>query len=106
MLGIYLDNVMPRESGMQKPLSFGFSYLKASYWDFFDLCVCKKRETQRKYVMLRDAAKRRAELEDHDFQKFETRYMPERNFEPPEPMFQQLERKRRFLKILDLKKQY
>jgi hypothetical protein len=37
-IGIYLDNVMPRESGMQKPISFGFSYLKASYWDFFDLC--------------------------------------------------------------------
>lgn len=37
-IGIYLDNVMPRESGMQKPISFGFSYLRASYWDFFDLC--------------------------------------------------------------------
>ena len=38
LLGIYLDHVMPRETGMQKPLSFGFSYLRASYWDFFDLC--------------------------------------------------------------------
>ena len=84
ILGIYLDNVMPRESGMQKPLSFGFSYLRASYWDFFDLCQCKKRKTQHKYLYLRDAAKRKAELEDHDFLTFETKYMREDNFEAPD----------------------
>ncbi len=62
MIGIYVDNVMPRESGMQKPFSYGFSYLRASYWDFFDLCYCKKRKSSHKYIFLRDAAKRKAEL--------------------------------------------
>jgi hypothetical protein len=104
VIGIYVDNVIPRESGMQKPLSYGFSYLRASYWDFFDLCSCKKRKSSQKYIFLRDAAKRKAELEDHDFESFETKYMRPENFEAPDITLQALEKKRRFLKILDLKK--
>jgi hypothetical protein len=55
---------------------------------------------------LRDAAKRKAELEDHDFYSFETKYIKPSNFEAPEISMQMLEKKRRFLKILDLQKQY
>jgi hypothetical protein len=80
--------------------------LRASYWDFFDLCTCKKRKSSQKYLYLRDAAKRKAELEDHDFYNFETKYIRPENFEAPDISMQMLEKKRRFLKILDLQKQY
>jgi ABC-type glutathione transport system ATPase component len=83
-----------------------FNYFKASYWDFFELCSCKKRPPGYKFTNLKNAEKRRAELEGHDVNMFETKYIKPENFEAPDIALLELEKKRRFLKLEDLKKEY
>lgn len=38
LLGIYIDNIMPRKTGMQKPWYFICDMVTPSYWDCFNLC--------------------------------------------------------------------
>jgi len=98
--------VIPRQTGMQRPFSYMFSYFRASYWDFFELCSFSKRHRGYKFTNLKNTERRRAELENHDPQLFETKYIKPENFEAPDATLLQLEKKRRFLKIEDLRKEY
>lgn len=91
---------------MQRPFSYMFSYFRASYWDFFELCLFRKRHRGYKFTNLKNTERRRAELENHDPQLFETKYIKPENFEAPDGTLLQMEKKRRFLKIEDLKKEY
>jgi hypothetical protein len=61
-----------------------FNYFRASYWDFFDLCTLKKRPNGYKFTNLKNTERRRAELESHDPQRFETKYIKPENFEAPD----------------------
>ena len=67
IVGIYLDNVMPRQTGMQRPFSYMFNWFRASYWDFFELCTaCSKRPKGYKFSNLKNKERRHAELNNHD----------------------------------------
>ena len=51
IVGIYIDNIFPRKTGMQKPWSYVCDMITPSYWDCFNLCRRNKRirgETDRK----------------------------------------------------------
>jgi len=82
IFGIYLDNIMPRDSGQQKHWTYIFHFVKASYWDCFDLCR-KKVKTQ-EYTELKtfDTGSRK-DVEAPDLE-FETKYIARENFEDPE----------------------
>lgn len=83
-----------------------FSYFRASYWDFFELFTCNKRQKGYKFTNLRNSARRRAELESHDPKFFETKFINPENFEVPDVALLEMEKKRRFLKIENLRKAY
>ena len=57
-----------------------FSYFRASYWDFFDLCIFSKRHKGYKFTNLKNTERRRGELENHDPLSFETKYIKPENF--------------------------
>jgi hypothetical protein len=38
IVGIYIDNIFPRKTGMQKPWSYVCDMITPSYWDCFNLC--------------------------------------------------------------------
>ena len=70
------------------------------------MCSFSKRHRGYKFTNLKNTERRRAELENHDPQLFETKYIKPENFEAPDGTLLQMEKKRRFLKIEDLKKEY
>jgi len=38
LIGIYIDNIFPREIGMQRSWHYVCDWLTPTYWDCFDIC--------------------------------------------------------------------
>jgi len=51
LVGIYIDNIVPRKTGMQKSWTYICDMITPSYWDCFNLCRRNRRgirESERK----------------------------------------------------------
>jgi ATP-binding cassette subfamily A (ABC1) protein 3 len=120
LLGIYIDNVWPREVGVRRSPFYVCDMLTPTYWDCFNLCRSGNKKSavelreeyannafknRKSFRMLQLKNKGEEQPEAFDT-KFETKYIRPQNFEPPD--FAQLKKEQdlRFLKIQDLKKEY
>ena len=81
MLGIYLDNIMPRESGQQRHWAYPMYFFKASYWDCFDLC---KKNNRAGYDQLKTLEPKKVVDAENILEAFETKYIKKENFEEPD----------------------
>ena len=119
LIGIYIDNVFPREIGMRRNCCYVCDWLTPTYWDCFNLC---RRGDKKTAVELREEYANNAFKNRKSFRmftslkstdtadtydtKFETKYIRPKNFEPPDITQLEKEQNLRFLKIQDLRKTY
>lgn len=45
-IGIYIDNIFPRQTGMQKPWTYVCDMITPTYWDCFNLCRRNSRKSR------------------------------------------------------------
>lgn len=113
IVGIYIDNIFPRKTGMQKPWSYVCDMITPSYWDCFNLCRRSKKyraETDRKIRHFnakgyKSYKQMKAALEGRQIETdFETKYIKPLNFEPPDISLIEQEKTRKYLRVQDLVK--
>lgn len=97
ILGIYIDNIMPRATGTQRHWFYPCDWMTPTYWDCFHICrrgdkksvIEMRQEYQENTFKARKGAFSSKKLifgqeiekeEDYDF---ETKFMREENFEKP-----------------------
>lgn len=113
IVGIYIDNIFPRKTGMQKPWSYVCDMITPSYWDCFNLCRRSKKyhaETDRKIRHFnakgyKSYKQMKAALEGRQIETdFETKYIKPLNFEQPDVSLIEQEKTRKYLRVQDLVK--
>ena len=123
LLGIYIDNVWPREVGVRRSPFYVCDMLTPTYWDCFNLCRSGNKKTavqlreeyannafknRKSFRMLQVKNKGEEQPEAFDT-TFETKYVRRpQNVEPPDfaCLKKESEPRQPFLKIQDLKKEY
>ena len=124
ILGIYIDNVIPRATGTQRHWFYPCDWLTPTYWDCFNLCrrgdrksVIEMRQeyqentfkarkgmfSSKKLLIEDDQAALKDEEVDNEF---ETKYIAKENFEAPGVNQVNLEKDQKLLKIHDLAKTF
>ena len=97
LLGIYIDNVMPRATGTQRHWFYPCDWLTPTYWDCLNLCrrgdrksvIEMRQEYQENTFKARKGAfsskKLIFEQEEQEIEEdFETKYIDPENFEAPD----------------------
>ena len=120
ILGIYIDNIIPRATGTQRHWFYPCDWLTPTYWDCFNLCrrgdrktvIEMRQEYQENTFKARKGmfSSKKLFLADEEEQEvdndFETKYIQKENFEPPGVNQVNLEKSQKLLKIHDLRKTF
>ena len=119
LLGIYIDNIMPRTTGTQRHWFYPCDWLTPTYWDCFNLCRRGDRKSalemrqeyqENTFKSRKGAFSAKKLIFDEDETEvdadFETKYISPENFERPDNSTKTLEKQKRFLKIEDLRKTF
>jgi ABC-type multidrug transport system fused ATPase/permease subunit len=96
LIGLYLDNVVPSESGVRKPFYF---CLMPSFW-------CGRRNSSRTKKINHHRSITSPDHEKDKLTEFETKYIKPENYEPASSDLKTLEEKKKYLKIEELKKTF